>query len=78
MSTSARAQSTAPSRQDHHADSTLYAPKADLRWQVTQNIEGNVIAASGPSLRIGLAGVALLAAGGLAYAVGRQRGRHRG
>lgn len=27
-------------------EGTLYAPRADLRWDVTQNIEGNVIAAS--------------------------------
>lgn len=27
-------------------EGTLYAPYADLNWQVTQNIEGNVIAAS--------------------------------
>lgn len=27
-------------------EGTLYAPRADLRWVVTQNIEGNVVAAS--------------------------------
>jgi choice-of-anchor A domain-containing protein len=27
-------------------EGTIYAPRADLRWDVTQNVEGNVIAAS--------------------------------
>lgn len=27
-------------------EGTIYAPRADLRWDVTQNIEGNVVAAS--------------------------------
>lgn len=27
-------------------EGTIYAPRADLRWDVTQNVEGNVVAAS--------------------------------
>ena len=38
--------------------------------------DGGLASTGGPSLWIGLGGIVLLAAGGLAYAIGRQRGRY--